>query len=377
MNKKDLNEIRRRFQVDRNNISRLQGCYVNSQGEAVSVFADTLIGMPKEEAEKYLALFKKALSGTEDQNLRNIDFDPERMADSEAYHLLCSMKDTALKDDEVVNEFFRRVMAATPLNEPYLILLAHDGYDIPCRHSDGHPAQDAPTEIFHYIVGCICPVKMTKPALCYDAGENIFRSKEADWVVNAPEIGFMFPAFESRSVNVCRALYYTRNTASNHEELTGALFDASLSMPAAAQKEAFQQIMQDTLGDECSYEVMQAVHEQVMEKIEERKAEKNPEPVRVNRYDMTDMLKECGVSEEKQAAFAQQFEQHFGEKADVAAANIVSPKQFEVRTPSVQIRVAPERSDLVETRQIDGHTYILIRADEGQVEVNGVNVRMQ
>ena len=287
MNKKDLNEIRRRFQVDRNNISRLQGCYVNSQGEAVSVFADTLIGMPKEEAEKYLALFKKALSGTEDQNLRNIDFDPERMADSEAYHLLCSMKDTALKDDEVVNEFFRRVMAATPLNEPYLILLAHDGYDIPYRHSDGHPAQDAPTEIFHYIVGCICPVKMTKPALCYDAGENIFRSKEADWVVNAPEIGFMFPAFESRSVNVCRALYYTRDTASNHEELTGALFDASLSMPAAAQKEAFQQIMQDTLGDECSYEVMQAVHEQVMEKIEERKAEKNPEPVRVNRYDMT------------------------------------------------------------------------------------------
>ena len=50
-----------------------------------------------------------------------------------------------------------------------------------------------------------------------------------------------------------------------------------------------------------------------------------------------------------------------------------SREQFELRTPDVVIKVSPDRSDLVETRMIDGHPYILIRAEAG-VEVNGVNV---
>ena len=50
-------------------------------------------------------------------------------------------------------------------------------------------------------------------------------------------------------------------------------------------------------------------------------------------------------------------------------------KQLEVKTPDVTIKVSPERSDLVETRVIDGRRYILIRAEEG-VEVNGVQIHI-
>ena len=50
-------------------------------------------------------------------------------------------------------------------------------------------------------------------------------------------------------------------------------------------------------------------------------------------------------------------------------------KQLEVKTPDVTIKVNPERSDLVETRVIDGARYILIRAEEG-VEVNGVQIHI-
>ena len=35
----------------------------------------------------------------------------------------------------------------------------------------------------------------------------------------------------------------------------------------------------------------------------------------------------------------------------------------------------PERSDLIETRILNGARYILIRADEG-VEVNGIDIRI-
>jgi hypothetical protein len=42
----------------------------------------------------------------------------------------------------------------------------------------------------------------------------------------------------------------------------------------------------------------------------------------------------------------------------------------------VSIKVAPDRSDLIETRMIDGKCYILVLAD-GDVEVNGVNVKFK
>ena len=58
---------------------------------------------------------------------------------------------------------------------------------------------------------------------------------------------------------------------------------------------------------------------------------------------------------------------------DLSAQNIVNVKQFELKTPDVVVKVNPDRSDLVETRIINGSRYILIRADEG-VEVNGVNI---
>ena len=142
-------------------------------------------------------------------------------------------------------------------------------------------------------------MKLTRPALCYDAAQNAFRSKEADWVVGPPDVGFLFPAFEERAANIYRCLYYTRDTAVHQEDLIAALFNIPLPMPADAQKEMFQSILQDTLQEDCSYEVMQAVHDQVLEKMEEQKAEKIQEPLTINKWDVTDVLKECGVPEER------------------------------------------------------------------------------
>ena len=36
MNQKELNELRRRFRPDKNNFSRIFGCYVNSNREIIS-----------------------------------------------------------------------------------------------------------------------------------------------------------------------------------------------------------------------------------------------------------------------------------------------------------------------------------------------------
>ena len=374
MNKKDIGEIKRRFNLEHNNITCIRGCYVSNQGEVISSFTRSLVGMGQEEAEKYLAIFRRTLSGTQGQNLIDIEFDPERIADSPEHQLLTALKDTALKDDETVEYFFRQIIANLRLEDHYLILLMHDGYDVPYRSGrDGEKDMERSDEVFHYVLCSVCPVKLTKPTLSYDAGSNDFRSREADWAVGAPEMGFLFPAFEERAANIYQALYYTRDTAASHDDFVNAVFRSELPIPADQQKEMFQSLLQNTLQEECSMEVMQAVHEQVMEKLEEQKADKRAEPLKLTKYDVTDVLAECGVSTAKMEAFNDQYDQAFGEQARLSAVNITSPKSFEVKTPSVVIKINSDRADLVETRVIDGHSYILIRADEG-VEVNGVNV---
>ena len=376
MNKKDIAEIRRRFTLEHNNITCIRGCYVNGQGEIISSFTHSLVGMAQEEAEKYLAIFKRTLSGVRGQNLLDIDFTPEQVMEGQEHRLLMALRDSALREDEPAEFFFRQIIENLRLEEHYLILLMHDGYDVPYRTQDENRVAEMSTEVFHYILCSVCPVKLTKPTLSYDAAENAFRSRESDWIVGPPEIGFMFPAFEERSADIYRALYYTRDTAESHEDFVSALFRSQPPMPAAAQKEAFQALLQETLAEDCSYAVMQTVHEQVMERLEEQKADKTAEPLKITKLEVTDMLADCGVAPERMAAFEEKYNEEFGAQMDLSAVNIISPKQFEVRTPSVVIRVAPDRTDLVETRMIDGHPYILVRAEEG-VEVNGVSVNIQ
>ena len=385
MNQRDISQIKRRLNPEQRNPTMIRGCYVSADGRVISAFAQPVFDMPQEENEKYMALFRRALSGTIGQNLLSIPFSPSQMMDGEQHGLLRALRDSALKDEGVIESFYQRVIeyiqSAGPApsdsgekEQNFLILLMHDAYDLPYRDASGNADPDQSTQVFQYLLCCVCPVKRTKPALSYFVAENEFHSRDTEWVVSAPDLGFLFPAFEDGGANLASALYYTRDIADTHEAFAQSLFGASL-IPAAEQKEAFQGILADTLAEECSYEVIQAVNETVSQMIKEQKADKEAQPLKLDRQGIAAILDECGVSKARTQAFEQQYDAAFGEFSQLDAVNILSPGQLQVKTPSVSIKVAPENSNLIETRIIDGRKYILILAD-GDVEVNGVPVNV-
>ena len=160
MNQKEISELRRRFKADRCAISRIYGCYVNSNKEVVSYIDESLGVMPAEEAEKYLELLKKTLSGTLGKNLIDIVFSTSQVMDSEEHRRLMALRDSGLNDGEIRQEFYQKVIETLDMGESnYLILLAHDAYDVPYRGKDGSINADASDQVFSYIVCCICPVK--------------------------------------------------------------------------------------------------------------------------------------------------------------------------------------------------------------------------
>lgn len=375
MNEKEIAELRRRFRADKSSISRVRGCYVNEKREIISQFDQSLGILGQTESEQLLATLRKTLSGTLGKNLLDIPFDTRQVVEGDQHKLLMALRNSALRDEEAVSAFYQRVIQSLDLEGNYLILLVQDDYDVPYRSKDGERQDDASSEVFRYILCSICPVKQTKEALSYYVYENAFHSISADWVVSAPEMGFLFPSFDERSTNLYDALYYCKDTSQTHPDFVEAVFHAPAPMPAAEQMETFQALLEDTLSDECRYQVVQSVHGQLREMIEEHKANKVEEPLVVDKGTVRRVLEHSGVSEEHVEAFEERYDDAFGADADLSPRNLVDTKQLEITTPDVTIKVSPDRGDLVETRLIDGARYILIRAEEG-VAVNGVPIQI-
>ena len=91
MNQKELNELRRRWKPDKNAISRIYGCFVNSNKEIITDLDESLGMMTQEEAEKYLSLLKKALSGALGKNLIDIVFSNQQVMTGEEHRMLMEL----------------------------------------------------------------------------------------------------------------------------------------------------------------------------------------------------------------------------------------------------------------------------------------------
>lgn len=375
MNEKEVREIRRRFRPDKSMIGNVYGCYVNEDRKIVATFEEFLSSMPQEDSERFLTLLKKSLSGSLGKNLVNIEFSAKQVMNSDEHKLLSMLRQDGLKNSDMLQTFYQRVIETLKMESNYLILLTHDVYTVPYKTKDGKIQKDASDEEYSYILCSICSVKLAPAELSYQLAENRFHTASQGWVVSAPELGFMFPAFDDRAANIYGALYYMKNAAENHQEFIDAVFHVEPPMPAAAQKEIFQAILAETLKEECSFTVVQAVHEHLSEMIDRHKENKEEEQLLLSQREIGAVLQECGVSDEHVQAFAACFDAQFGLDAQLPPANVIDKKQFVICTPDVVIKVDPDRSDLIETRVIDGSKYILIPADAG-VEVNGVSVKV-
>ena len=376
MNDKEIGEIRRHLRRDRSNITHIYGCYVNDNKEIISEFRQSTGIMPENEGDKYFALLRRTLSGSIGKNLIDITFKTSQVADSEEHKLLMGLRESKCNHEELRGELFKKIIDTVVVEGNYLILLGCDSYDVPFKSRDDSFQKDNSEEVYTYIICTICPVKQTKANLHYVPEEKLFHDGAMNQMVSAPMLGFVFPAFDDRATNIYNALYYTKDVKNSQEALIAALFNTPAPKPAFEQKKTFEALLTTSLGEECSLDVVQTVHDQICQRIELHKESKVPEPLMVSKEEVKEVLSSCGVSEESMAKFSVDYDEAFGFEADLHPKNIIDNKHFEVKTPDVVIKVDPTKSDLVETRIIGGVKYILICADEN-VEVNGVNITIQ
>lgn len=376
MNEKEVGELRRHLRRDRSNMTAIYGCFVNDNKEIITEYRASLGIMSENEADKYFAILKKALSGSIGKNLIDLTFKTSQVAGSPEHKLLMDLRESKLQNDELRMELYKKIIDTVVLDCNYLILLGCDTYDVPFKSKDDITQADSGDEMFTFLLCAVCPVKQTKPNLHYVPEEKTFHDGAMNQPVSAPEFGFLFPAFDNRSTNIYNALYYTHNVKENQDAMLEAIFNTPVPKPAAEQKKCFEALLTTALGDECNLDVVQSVHEQLCQRIELHKESKVPEPLLIDKEVVKDVLTSCGVSEASVAKFSVDFDETFGFEAELHPKNIIDSKRLEVHTPDVAIKVDPTRGDLIETRTIGGVKYIMICADE-DVEVNGVSIHIE
>ena len=371
MTEKEIGELRRRLKIDKCAVGSVYGCFVNDKREIVSTFRLTPGLMGKDDADALLAVMRKVFTGKPGRSLIDLPFTNAQVMDSGEHRLLTDLRQGK---EEALTAFFGQAAASLVMEGSYIILVATDSYDVPTFGKDGARAEESEA-VFNYCLCAVCPVKETKPALGFFANENAFRQLSVDRILGAPEIGFLFPSFDDRCANIYDILYYTKRTDMNHPEFIEEVLRVAVPKPADAQKALFNDILNETLSEDCSLDVAVAVRDAICEQVEEAKADGSDEAPTVSRKTVTDVLEHCGVAKEKVAAFAAKYDENFG-AAELLPHTVVDTGAIAVNTPDVSIRVSPDRSDLLQTRVIDGTRYILIRAESG-VEVNGVEVNIR
>ena len=376
MNKWEVGEIRRHIRRDRSNMTALYGCYVNDNKQVISEFHLSTGMMSENEGEKYFGLLKRCLSGRLGKNLIDIEFPTAQVASGEEHKLLMELRACGLKDDDLRHAFYDKVIQSVELKENYLILIGCDSYDVPMRKSDGEFDREGSGESYTFLLCAVCPVKQSQPKLHYIPENKEFHDGGIVNAVSAPEIGFLFPAFDNRSTNIYNALYYTHSAKESHDAFADAIFAARVPEPAEEQKKSFAALLSRSLEEECTMDAVQTVHDQLSQRIQLHKESRIPEPLTVTKEDVKDALASCGVSQQRVAKFGIDFEETFGFEAQVHPDNIINDKRIEIKTPDVSIKVAADRADLIQTRIIGGVKYILICAEE-DVEVNGVSIHIR
>ncbi len=372
MNKLEVAEIKSTIKKDDNSIKRICICYVDSKGNKRFTLNEPFYSIDNEEMFKYIDILKKVFSGTLEKNLLNMSF-PENVEneDSSPWGMLMKMKDS-LDDEEMLDKFYDRIIDSYKWDTNYLIMLINQDYDVFNQTSDNVIDQEFSDTVFSYVLCAICPLKLTKPGLLLDPINNKIKNMVRDLKIDPPLHGFLFPAFNDRMSDIHNMLFYTKKPGSLDMEFADEMFNSKLSLSAGEQKENFSTIVENSLGRDCSYEAAKIIHENLIEMIDDNK--ENPEPITLDKEDVKKLLTKSGMTVEEAEYFDECFSESVGEKSKLALNNITNTRNFELKTEDIKIQVNPRRTDLIETKMIDGVMYLMIECNEN-VTVNGIKVR--
>lgn len=372
MDKKAISRIKKALTKNNCAVDKVRGCFVDEHGNIVAQLTEPFLAMPEEDADKYCEIFRKTLSGKPGKTLYSMEFPLAEETDGGKQVQLYRLLRSDFTSEEQLDTFFRRIIDHLEFDGKYLITLAHGVYDLPGVVRDGSEMDDASELVYQFLLCSICPVKEIKEGLYFDAASMNFIAKHDALGVQAPEIGFLFPAITDNTPDIHAALYFARHEDNRHPEFMDEMLGGDMPVSGKDQNTLFTEIIEQTLGRDCDFETVRAVTDTVNELVKQKEDE--PEPTELGRHELYHLLDESGVPRDAlEERFQEVFDDTVGEGNTITAQNIAGRSVMEIKSPSVKISVKTEASSMISTRVIDGREYLLIPIQD-DIELNGIRL---
>lgn len=373
MNKKEVLELKRLYKKEECHVNRIAGCYIDAEGTIKMTFNENFLNMEDTEFFKYLEIFKKGLTGVIGKNIRTFDFPAEAEESGGMQDFLLKLRDTHLKNDDLLMRFYEKVRESYTQVQNYLILVMNDAYDVISKHQDGSKNYDESEEVFDYLTCYVIPVRLESAGMAFDEAQGKFVHKERRWCLDVPVCTLLFPSFEDRSSDIHKIMTNLKKADSVYNEFLEDLLGITHTPSPVEQKEGFQTAIEQTIKD-CTnrVEIVKAIHETIHEKIEENES---PTAVQFSTEQIKDILTESGMEDDKAENLCRGLKSNLGDKP-LEAINIIDTSILEVKTPDVVIKVRPDKSHMVESKVIDGHKCLVINFEnDNEIEVNGISMQ--
>ena len=370
MNKKEIAEIKKNFSDDSGffTVGKVLSAFIDAEKNIV--YKDTVLYnlMNSEEAELIMEILRKTLSGTLGKNLKEYAFPKEQYDDGGSqkfmYDLLCSK----LADDEVNEKFLKRIAENVEYISTFAVFSAYCTFSVLKKNKNDDLEDDDAELDYNFVITAICPVDLRFDGLIYsDENCKIEKKTTCDRIVGMPTDGFLYPVFSERAPDVNSVMYYSKNFKKPNTTVVENFLGCEFVMTAPSEKQTFQKILSNVVGEELDYELITNVNEKLTEYVDSYTHE--TEPAQVDAGKLNSILWECGVSQDKLEHVSKVFENATDNKP-LTAANLIDRKTV-VEVEGITVNIGKDSVDKVQTQEIGGRKCLVIALDDN-VSVNGL-----
>ena len=372
MDKKGIAEVKKCFKKEDCRIDRMVSCFVNEEGEVISRFSDSFYALEDKELFKYCELFKQSLSGKLGRNLYTLAFPLEEEKEGGKQQELYQLLQSELREEALYDAFFEKIRKDYPIPGKHLLLLAHGVYDVPKKTTDGLVLEDASENVYSFLLFALCPVSLLKEGLCFDKQSDSFISRSEDFVVQKPEISFLYPAFHDRGSDIHELLYRCKKREDSLDSLPETLFGTPLPMGEKQQKNCFSKLVEEILQEDCTFENVRLLQEELAELQNKENEEEREQSLPKNQVKA--LLEKAGATEEQLLNFSSLYEEELGEKNESLFLENLADSTLRLDSDNVHLRIKNEVSAILESRIIDGKEYLLLPISDN-LECNGISIR--
>lgn len=377
MNKKEINEIKKNLDKDSGffTINHVVTACVDAEKKIKCMTNQMNNLIAEDESELIVAYLKKILSGSIGKNLLEYHFPNDAYLEGGAQLFMNEVLRSKLTDEELVQKYIDRIIEKMEYLSTYTIFTAHCTYAVKNKNKnlDDDIGGDSNTN-YNFIITAICPVNLRIDGLIYDEQANSIAKKEtADRIVDPPTDGFLFPLFSDRQSDINGVLYYTKNAKKPNSSIVEELLGCEYSMSGVSEKATFHAIMNNVCGDELDLKVINTVNSKIQDIID-RNAHETEIPT-VNSKDISNILWESGISQQKLEHLPKVYETALGEK-ELTCANLVDKKTV-LTVPGVTVNISKDGMERVHTQTVGGRKCLVIELDEDKMSVNGLETTLE